>query len=145
MATRSAQTPKVHVVAGVEVTVENWSDDYVRQWVLCHKGRPVRDQSFVITATTRRRLIERLSSKTVIAAVQLLADHLKKEVEAYMQDLADATGSSVASLIEAGYDQSVPEYLANGKSVKQVASVILSSRRRAVIAEIRSNGTPCDA
>ncbi|MCZ8254526.1 MAG: hypothetical protein O9327_02440 [Polaromonas sp.] len=62
--------PQVHLVADVEVTIENWSDDYVRQWVLCHKGQPVRDQTFVITETTRRRLIERLQSKRVIAAVK---------------------------------------------------------------------------
>jgi len=51
--------------------------------------------------------------------------------EQYLQALAEATNSTVESLVEAGYDQSVPEYIANGKTVKQVANVILSSRRRA--------------
>ncbi|KVH78745.1 hypothetical protein WJ41_35130 [Burkholderia ubonensis] len=48
----------------------------------------------------------------------------------FLQELAVATHCTETSLIEAGYDESIPEYIANGKTVKQVANVILSSRRR---------------
>lgn len=53
------------------------------------------------------------------------------EQRAFLSELAAKTNSTVESLIEAGYDESVPVYLANGLSVRQVANVILSSRRRA--------------
>jgi hypothetical protein len=67
----STRSPQVHLVAGVEVTAENWSDAYVRQWVLCHKGQPVRDNDVVIKADTLRQLLSRMTSNRTIAAVKI--------------------------------------------------------------------------
>lgn len=45
--------------------------------------------------------------------------------------MAQAMGCSVESLVAAGYDQSVAEYIANQKTPQQIASIVLSNARRA--------------
>jgi len=55
----------------------------------------------------------------------------KAEQAQFLGDMAQAMGCSVESLVAAGYDQSVQDYIANEKTPQQVASIVMSNARRA--------------
>lgn len=48
----------------------------------------------------------------------------------FLEEMAQAMGCSVESLVQAGYDESVPQYIANGKTAQQVAAIVMSNTRR---------------
>lgn len=54
---------------------------------------------------------------------------LNPKEDKFLSDLAAATGRSRQALLAAGYDESIPGYLAAGKTVAQVAGGIRSAER----------------
>lgn len=49
--------------------------------------------------------------------------------EKFIGDLAELTGKSIHALRRAGYEESIPEYIANGKTATQVANAMQAAAR----------------
>lgn len=55
--------------------------------------------------------------------------------EKFLGDLAEATGKSIHALRRAGYEKSIPEYIANGKTATQVANTMQAAARPAAASQ----------